>query len=92
MDWWFYVKCRVSESLKKTLQTETFGYFQIIIFLLSQQEKYILFSAAALQFSCSQMRWKGIFSSYSMKSWRFYRCNDLFFWNWIVQDVDMTPH
>lgn len=50
-------------------------------FLLSQQEKYILFSAAVLQFSCSQMRWKGIFSLYSMKSWRFYRCNDLLTWH-----------
>lgn len=42
MEGWFYVKCPVSESLNETLQTENFGYFQIIIifFFLSKKNTF----------------------------------------------------
>lgn len=43
MEGWFYVKCPVSESLNETLQTENFGYFQIIIFFYFLSKKNIFY-------------------------------------------------
>lgn len=56
MEGWFYVKCPVSESLNETLQTENFGYFQIIIFFYFLSKKNIFYFLQQC-YNFSAVRW-----------------------------------
>lgn len=65
MEGWFYVKCPVSESLNETLQTENFGYFQIIIFFYFLSKKNIFYFLQQC-YNFPAVRWgEKVFSHYT---------------------------